>query len=310
MSGRLINCVAIILGAVAHHGAIAGAQTRNSASLDSAAVFSRELVEALIGGYRAPGTPPPKIFYRALPDDFPRALVSAGSIELLGSVQYGVPPGRGSHATVIGIIKNDPDSALAALKRAWQSAGLREPSRGQNPGGFVPAPAIRPSMFCSDSSMLTAFMSPRAAGGNYLRLELTNGQGPTPCAMEAMRPRPTPTPDFTFPTLVAPPGAKSLNTSISGSVSGREASVLLETDMTPAQLISHYSAQLKSAGWTLDETATTRLGVFQIANGKDSNGRQIAGILSALSLPQPRSRSVSFKILSPETSGYSGPVMY
>src|SRR5437763_698519 len=286
MSGRLLNCVAIVLGAFAHHAAVASAQTRTSASLDSAAVFSRELVEALIGGYRSPGTPPPNICYRSLPDSFPRALVSAGSVELLGSVRYGAPPGRGSRTTVIGIIKNDPDSALAALKRAWQAGGLREPSRGPSPGGFVPAPATRPLMFCSDSSTLTAFVSTRTAGGDYLRLDLASGQGPTPCAMEAMRPRPSPTPDFSFPALVAPSGARSLNTSMGGLMYGREASVLLETDMTPAQLISHYSAQLKSAGWTLGETASTRVAVFQIADGKDAKGRPVTGILSAMSLPQ------------------------
>lgn len=305
MSGRLLKFTAIVLATVAYHGTIARGQGRTSAVPDSL-VVPRDLVEAIIGGYRTPGTPPPKILVGTLPDDFPRALLSAPNVEILGSVQFGPLAGRGLRSTVIGVVRENPDSAISALKRIWESHGWKALGAAQSSGGFVPTPMTRPFLYCSDSSVMTTFATPRSAGGNYLRFDFSTGQGPTPCAMQAMRPITPPVPDYSFPTLVAPAGARSLNNSMGGSASGREASVLLETDMTPTQLIAHYAPQLKTAGWTLGETAMTRVAVVQVAESKDSKGRTLTGILTALLLPQPRSKSVSFKILSPDNPGYSG----
>lgn len=297
MSARSVVLSMLFLASFGNSGDAAQAQQTSRAREQGGAV-PRELVVAIIGGSRMTG-PVPELFVGRLPDGFPAELLPPKPLDILGGVRYPAQMPFGTRTTTIAVIRSNPDSALAAMHTAWVRSGWQHPYSG-NPamGGFITSPVTRPNLFyCTDSAFLTASTTPRAAGGSYVRVDLTTGQRSTPCSPQPVRPLPQ-YPDIRMPTLVAPLGVKLSDNASSGSGWAREASTILETDMSPAELVAHYANQLTEQGWTLSAPATTSNAVLQTAEKKDSKGGAQLGILSAYTMPRPGNRGVSFRIVS------------
>jgi hypothetical protein len=298
MSTRLtIICALVIAGFVVDPRA---GDAQQSPRVGSDSAIPKELAIALLGGGRVPGQPPPEIFVGRAPNDFPTSLLPAGSVEILGGIRYSdTPTPRGNRGAAIFILRSNPDSALPAIYAAWERAGWKHPDLSQSRGGFVPAPITRPTFYCSDSGFVTTVASARPAGGRYLRIDFSGAQPFGPCDRRDPYVRPPNLEAYSFPTLVAPAGVTTSNSSLGQSSIGREAMAVLETELTPAQILAHYASQLKSAGWTVGEPATTANAAFQIAEMKDLKGGTLTGILAAIAIPKPKAREVSFRVIAP-----------
>lgn len=260
----------------------------------------REFVEALLGGSRFTGQQQaPQIVVGKVPEDFPSTLLPARPFEVLGSVRYSGQNDVSQRTTVIAVVHRDPDSTLASMASVWEASGWKHPPFGEQMGGFVsPPPGPMPTFYCSESGFLSVSTKPRPAGGNYLRLDFTAGQRDSPCNVP-QRPQPH-VEDIAMPTLLNPAGIPSTRSSGGGSSWYREMSTTLRTDMTPQQLISHYTSQLIAAGWTLKPAATSADIVVQPLEKKDSKGNTLYGILTAMTIPKPHLRGVTIRILLPE----------
>jgi hypothetical protein len=310
----IVRSAALLFGLTTQPLGVSG-QATSLPVRDSNAPVPRELVVALLGAGRGPGMDqqPPEIVVGRLPTGFPAELVP-GNVEILGGLHFaGTSAMRSRRATVIAIIPSNDKAVVSSLQSAWERAGWTMPRRMQSqggfvpggfvPGGFVPESFSRPLLFCRDSSYLNAMVSPRPAGGKYLRLDVSTAQM-SPCNATLIRDPEAQVDRAAFPALQAPNGVTHVNTSMGGSPFAREGSARLETDMTPAQLIAHYAGQLKAAGWTLRESVTTSSAVVQLAEKRNPRGQLVTGVLSAVALPFPRLRDVSFRMLSADASQF------
>lgn len=261
----------------------------------------REFVQAILGGSRLSGQEQnPEIFVGTVPDGFPTSLLPTGKIQVLGSVRYSGQTGLGPHTTVIAVIPADPDSALRSEILSLDRGGWKLPTPGEREGGFVGAPAARTgTLFCRDSAFIASSTKRRSAGGSYLRLDLYTAARDTPCSPRAPRFRGM-YDEIEFPTLVAPTGVASFGDGGGATDWYREASTILQTDMTPAEIVTHFSNQLKGAGWTLGQVATSTEVAIQTAHKNDSKGRLLSGVLSVYSLDRPHARGANFKVMLPE----------
>lgn len=248
-----------------------------------------------------PGQQLPEVVVGRLPENFPADLLLPGNTEVLGGLRYvGGTVMRGPQASVVAIIRSNDEAVITSMQAAWERAGWNTPREMDRQGGFLQEILPRSRFFCRDSSYVNVAVWPRRAGGRYLRIDLSTMQM-TPCQRMVMRNPELESGREPFPALRAPQGAISIDASMSGSQFAREASARLETDMTPVQLIAHYGAQLKAAGWTLRETASVPKIAMQIAEKRNSRGNVETGILSAIAVESPRLRDVLFRIIWVDT---------
>ena len=100
-----------------------------------------------------------------------------------------------------------------------------------------------------------------------------------------------------MPSLRAPAGAGgNYSTGSTGGRGTRTATTRLRTTLEPAQVVSHYAAQLREAGWTLRPPLADDITAVQSGQYSDAEGRLWHGSLFALALPGGEEVGVTFSL--------------
>jgi hypothetical protein len=294
----------------------AGADSARAATSDTAPV-PRELATALLTGFSPGQQAQPQLVVGRLPAGLPADVVPAGA-RALGGLAFpegppGMPARRGSMAVVV--LPRSPAEAPTAVEQHFERAGWRAPERMRDQGGFMPGPVSRPITVCRDSAFISAVVTPRAAGGAYLHVHFAGDAQFTPCRPEAaVRMRPAYDDFPPFPVLHAPLGAQTVGSGGGAGSDAREMSTRLRVALAPAELVTHYGAQLQHAGWKLGPRVGTEGVAIQIASlvqpvqPRDSarvgaagteQARTWYGVLTSVALPGSNERDVTFRVMRP-----------
>lgn len=279
--------------------ALAGAQSRDTTSVP------RELAAALlrITGY---GDAEPRIVVGSTPSDFPRELLPTGGT-VLGAIDYGDSGEmRASRPDIVVIRRPEsPDSAMAVLRAHLDRAGWRAPAYPEmqmSGGGFTPAyfDAGQRLALCRDSASVTGSVMRRAEGGSLVQISHRRGDRNTICddrrrqmMMDRMPPG-----QIQLPTLRLPAGARGGSTGTGGGMDYRESNARIETAMSPADLLGHFSAQLTAEGWTLVQRLAEGNAAVLTARKSDTAGRVLYGTLVVTRL-EGDARDALFRVVTP-----------
>lgn len=272
---------------------------------DSATTVPAELALALTATW--PGSEgASEIVIGGLPDAFPSDLAPPAGGRVLGGATFRRDEGPFGGASVAIIASAlAPDAARDATTSRLERAGWEHPRRHEDRGGFVATMRPYPSLFCRGDRMLMAAATPRAGGGSLLRLRLQTtdrGAGRSPCEPEDERRSALRAfDDVPMPALYPPEGSSgNFSSESSGGSSSRTSATRLRTSLSPAQLVSHYAAQLREAGWSLRAPVADELAAVQTGLLTDEEGRTWHGALVALSLPGGREVDLSFRVMRPD----------
>jgi hypothetical protein len=259
----------------------------------------------------------PTIVVGKLPADYLSPLVPRGAT-VLGGINYpsqrrpqtqpmmgrGVvalavtePDGR---STTILSMNETPDSAFSVVRAQIERAGWRPAPRPEWQGqGFIPTSRarMREGYYCSDSAGVQISAAPSSNTGSIVRLTAHRSIRNTLCdpeqqqrfsrGMREIEPR--------LPTLTPPQGAHVKGSGSSGGGDSREANAEIESPLSPAEMVSHFAAQLQQAGWTLGSRASEGDVSVQTARRTDERGRQLYGLLLDARFG-PRDHQMSFRV--------------
>jgi hypothetical protein len=245
----------------------------------------RELALALIGtefGVR------PTLTVARPPSGFPQELVPAS-----GRVLGGVSTQRGQRMLVIVAMPDPPDVALdkaeASLKRAgWRTPPMPEASMS---GGFVSMGHEMGTALCKDASAVWTSVVARDNGGSLLRMSVSPTRY-TQCDSAISGPMRMTEDELRLPTLRQPAGTRSFGGGTCGGGDSREATAQIESRLSPAELLTHYAAQLQEQGWTLGPRAGDSTIFVQTARRRDDKGRDLTSVLGVMATPVSRARTV------------------
>jgi hypothetical protein len=253
----------------------------------------RELVMTLLGS--SGSSSGPELLVGRLPADFPAALAPAGA-RVVGSLSR-----RGEQTVVFALPQPCPEAA-AAYRRTVEGAGWTgPPSSGMiEPQGFLP-PAMGTagpsSLFCQGERILHFGTFPREGGGSYLRLTFHSAIEHSPCSRQMARGPESYWREFPVPALHAPENVEFRGGGMSGAGDDfRETGARVGTPMPPAELLAHYAAQLRQAGWTPAGTSAGEGVALQTFVRRDASGQSWHAVLSAVALPGSDKRDLSLRI--------------
>ncbi len=297
----------VLLSAAVLTAAAASSQARAGAAAETTAV-PRELVGALFRGlWPEPPLDAPTVTVGRLPDEIPSAVVPVGATVLGGLAPPATVRSPGRLSTAVVLVPRSADEALAVSERQVESAGWRRAAATGSRGGFVSGPATRTNTFCRESGALSVWTAPRPAGGSYLWITLHDGARYTACGLDmalAGRNAMNPFGDVPIPTLEAPKGAVTVSGgSMGGGPDARAASTRLDVALTPAALVAHYAAQLRTDGWMLGASLSGDGMAVEPAEKRDAKGRAWQGLLSAIALPGTCERDVVFRVAAVASRG-------
>lgn len=249
------------------------------------------------------------------------AIVEAGRAQGFLDSTMAPPSTRilgGTGSTLILESSSAPAEALAAMRAHLLSRGLTLP-KPKPRQGFVFGPPTAESVegvltICRDSATVRVRTRADWSGvGSLVHLRYNSPLAGSPC----YTPKPGEIPwdvraetdDIEKPLLLAPEGASSNGGHFSGGGSSSEgeqhvtAEASVRSQLSTAEMIAHYAAQLKQAGWTVEEPMSNSMIGVLTARKTDSRGRQTIATLTDLrsqrgthrmtmriEIPQPRRR--------------------
>lgn len=251
----------------------------------------RELVMTLLGS--SGSSSGPQLLVGQLPADFPAALVPAGA-RVVGSLV------RRGEQTVVFTLPQPRSETAASYRRTLESAGWTLPATEMmEPRGFMPSrmgTAGPPSYYCQGERVLYFSTFPREGGGSYLRLDFRSAEH-SPCSRQMAQRMVISYHDFPLPALYAPENAEFRGGgSSSGGEDYRETGTRLGTSMAPAELVAHYAAQLREAGWTPAGSSAGEGVALQTFVRRDESGQSWHAVLSAVALPGSDKRDLSLRV--------------
>jgi hypothetical protein len=220
--------------------------------------ISKDLVAALLG--EGPFGRPGSIVAGAPPRQFPPELIPPRT-QVLGHLP------RGNAASTILVNDWPAATAIDSLRAHVRASGFTPApeTQGTAEGGFVSWRSLPSStFFCRDREFVGIAANPRTGGGSRLTIVHTTEPG-TPCAPQPADPnaRRGLMPDgISVPTLGPPPDAVVVTAGMSrgGSVSGVtnfQMEATASTRLSVAEVLAHYSQQMRLAGWESVDSATT-----------------------------------------------------
>lgn len=247
-----------------------------------------ELVRALLGR-RATAN----VVVGRVPDGFPTEVIPAGARVVGG---YGSSDELAAHTVAVVAVPQPPREARPALRTALTPAGWADPRTGRQPSGFVSSTSEPASLLCRGNETLYYSVMPRQEGGSYLRLDHTRvtSQGYSPCSAPQERRVPE---GQELPMLTSPEGVVASNTGISTSFPDgvQESRARLLTTMPPAELLAHFAAQLREAGWTASPATAGSDAGSQTFRKRDPAGKELFGLLTAVAYPDSNARDLAFR---------------
>lgn len=263
----------LVLAFTAHGSAAAQAEAES----DSLRLFIEELLTDLLFAEGRPEIRP-----GALASNIPTLPVTEEQV--LGSLEYST--------FSLSLLRASQSSDLVAqVKESLQQQGWTLKARDQAPG-FSLVPAQASALLCSDSSILSISKDQRG------RVMIIGASGPMfmPQCSEVQSVDSEGRPIPPLPSLDAPAGAKSFGTTNGGGGDSWEFTTQLSTELSPREILAHYTSELIEAGATFgDEGVTPRSAVapFDIV---DSHGTHWRGTLAVITTA-PNRRNVYLQLL-------------
>jgi hypothetical protein len=196
----------------------------------------------------------PRLFLGELPSDLPTEIPVPEGLVLLGGVRRVSPCRGGPEAEVVLEAEAEPEDVYDAFREHLAGSEWSEKRRtlGQERGGFVPTGSGgRWLTFCLSPrgpALLVSAHRRRGAQTTDVRLRLEGSRRDSPCSDDHYR--------YAYeersvlPALFPPEGVAQLSGGGGGGSDSEQNYAHLRTDMSPAALVEHYSAQLEEAGWS------------------------------------------------------------
>jgi hypothetical protein len=232
------------------------AQSVRSAAPDS---LPRELVEALLRPYLGFYTPNGATFVVGrVPESLAPFLFVPPGARVLGGIE------SANNTIVVLSVSTSVEDLRASYRREQLRLGWTPPSPGGSRGGFVSAPGTGQEgnslVFCHIGQSVQIVPYPSAAGSLLVTASVQSYSGL--CGNQnQVRFLSTSASGLELPVLLNPDGAgmnsptcfaASLN-----SGSGNNTSERLQTNLSPAQLIEHFSRQLSDSGWGVSSSSAS-----------------------------------------------------
>jgi hypothetical protein len=250
------------------------------------------LANALWGGFASETGMVPRFTVGRAPADFPRALIPGAPWTVVGGVEFG--PLR---ATLFeGPGSRDLATEYSALVTR---SGYRRIVFGDETGGFMDRQ--RPSMYCADSTLVSIMPGDSTATTRTLLVHwVPSSQG---CADGRTEGRHAP---LEIPTLRAPTGTRAFRRGSAWGEDYVEQNAQLDTTMSVAATIEHYTRQLVAAGWTVVGRPLLDAGTgMQRLAMRDEKGTQWNGILAVITAGEQR--DLSLRMAKPRTASPRSP---
>lgn len=207
------------------------------ASAQTSDTVPRELMEILLG---PPGVPRESFDLRIgpPPGGFPADLLPEG-------VVIGASAISPMSTTVVGTLDVPVVIARPAYEVRLSTAGWVSPMPQAR--GFSSSAASGDLMsLCRGNDFATAILSSRKQGGSYVKVTLRTD------VRQSCVTRPNPFfADINIPVLKHPAGTRAYGAGGGGSADTFESRTLIDSPVDARELLTHYAAQMSSAGWTL-----------------------------------------------------------
>jgi hypothetical protein len=256
----------------------------------------RELALALLCSFSPTGDESLDLRVGMAPDDLPSGLVPANA-RILGSLV------RSHGSTVVAVVPEAPDEALASYRANRASEGWEPPPMEQR-GGFLPTSVALPTGFCREGAFLSVGARPWDESGTLLRITTSRDPRRTPCDPEMRRLARHPEERMPIPALIAPVGAVQGGVSGSGGSDHTESSTWVESRLTAAELSAHYVAQLQREGWKIEDgLAGETLAVHRL-RAHDDEGREWVGVLVATAVSETPRYDLIFRAVDPSSTDF------
>jgi hypothetical protein len=206
-----------------------------------------------------------------------------------------------SGGTLVFVVPQRPLDAVRGYEGVLQRARWRVPVNRAS-GGFRRLDEIVHSgWFCQgERRSLSATALDRPEGGSFLRVAYGVHEHSSPCE-DRRRDEPS-FPRGPIPTLYPPEHATIVHAGTGGSRDYMEARARLKTELGPAQLVAHYSAQVRAQGWSLQSESVGPDLSAQMWRIEDREKKTWVGLLMGHSIPGSDERVVIFRVI-PQTTG-------
>jgi hypothetical protein len=230
------------------------AQSLRSAAPDS---LPRELVEALLRPYLGLYTGNGATFaVGRVPESLAPYLFVPPGARVLGGIE------SASNTIVVLSVSTSVEDLRASYRREQLRLGWTPPSPGGSRGGFVPAPGTGQEgnslVFCHIGQSLQIVPYPSTAGSLLVTASVQTYSGLCSNQVRFMSTSPS---GVELPVLLNPDGAgMNSQTCFAASLSsggGNSTSERLQTNLSPTQLVEHFSRQLSDSGWIVSASAAS-----------------------------------------------------
>jgi hypothetical protein len=250
----------------------------------------RELVAALLTGLVMPGPTMPEIVVGRVPEDLPFEVPRPEKSRVVGAVA------RPSLGTLVFSVGERPLDAMRAYRDLLRRMGWDDPGRERGTG-FQP-PAHSGVLCQGEKRSIMATAAEASDGRTFLQVRYSENEGYSACddrQRETMSWERGP-----IPTLYPPRNTSILDANVGGGRNYMQASGRLKTELTPAQLLAHYGAQLRTDGWVAQSEPSGTNVVGQTWRIKDQRSKTWIGVLIATAIPDSEDREMLFRVISPE----------
>ena len=250
------------------------------------------LVNALWGNLGSETGMAPRFTVGRAPADFPRTLVPGAPWTIVGGVNFG--PMR---ATVFEAPRSHD---LAAEYEALVTrAGYRRISFGDVAGGFVDRQ--RPNMYCADSTLVSVMPGDSTATARRLLVHwMSSSQGCVDGRTEGSHA------PIDIPPLRAPSGTKVFRGSSGWGADNIEQSAQIDTTLSVAATLDHYTRQLVAGGWTaVGQPLLDGSSGMQRLSVRDGKGTDWNGVLLVITTGEQR--DVSLRMARPRQGSPRSP---
>jgi hypothetical protein len=283
-----------ILGASCGDGADSDSQRRvRVPRLAGPELVPKELVAALLSAFVSPGATVPEIVVGRMPDDLPFEVPRPENSRVVGGVV------RASRGTLVFAVAQSSLDAIRAYQELLRRTGWDDPA-GEMGSGFQPPDVVHSGTFCQgDGRWIATSAAERSDGQTFLQVQYGE-QGRSPCDQsrrESRSLRRGP-----MPTFYPPRKTSILDGNLGGGRNFMEANARLKTELRPPQLVAHYGAQLRAAGWaprTESQGADVSAQTWRI---EDRRGNAWVGLLLAIAVPDSEEREVLFRVTALDSS--------
>ena len=205
-------------------------------------VVPLELVQVLVIGYPyGPDTAGPRVLVGGMPEATASAVPIPVAARIVGSFVFGQMT-RSALA-----LAAEPDSVRGMMERSLIAAGWEKFRPPHQQSGFSMRIGDLLQFCMGDTTTLNLDVRAKPDGGSYLIITHSTDRDHSICSMERQ-----PYPErrqSVIPALVAPAGAQQTSSGMGGGSDSWDAHTRVRTSAGADELLAHYDAQLRAAGW-------------------------------------------------------------